>query len=262
MIGIRSPYMIAVMIKLNDADTRRLTGHDVLPNLALHPYRKPTMSRLYGDQHRAFQDSFETRKMADRIEELAVVTEISDAVKTFIEQRDMFFLSTVDQKGRPTVSYKGGAPGFVQVVDVHTLAFPSYDGNGMYFSMGNIAAHDQVGMLFIDFEKPHRIRVQGTATVSRDDPLIDHWPEAELVVRVTVSELWQNCPRYIHRYQKVQDSRYVPQAACETPIAEWKRTDAVQDVLKPDEQAAVVKSGGTISIEEWMERVQSGDDNA
>lgn len=219
------------------------------------------MSRLYGDQHRAFQDSFETRGMADRIEELAVVTEISDDVRTFIEQRDMFFLSTVDQKGRPTVSYKGGAPGFVKVVDVHTLAFPSYDGNGMYFSMGNIAANDQVGMLFIDFEKPHRIRVQGTATVSKDDPLIDQWQEAELIVRVNVSELWQNCPRYIHRYQKVQDSRYVPQATCETPIAEWKRTDAVQDVLKPDEQAAVEKSGGTISIEEWMQRVQSGDDN-
>ncbi|MCS3903666.1 putative pyridoxine 5'-phosphate oxidase superfamily flavin-nucleotide-binding protein [Methylohalomonas lacus] len=219
------------------------------------------MSRLYGDQHRAFQDSFDTRNMADRIEELAVVTEVSDDVRVFIEQRDMFFLSTVDQKGRPTVSYKGGAPGFVKVVDVHTLAFPSYDGNGMYFSMGNIAANDQVGMLFIDFEKPHRIRVQGTATVSKDDPLIDHWHEAELIVRVTISELWQNCPRYIHRYQKVQDSRYVPQSACETPIAEWKRTDAVQDVLKPDEQAAVEKSGGTISIEEWMECVQSGDDN-
>lgn len=220
------------------------------------------MSRLYGDQHRAFQDSFETREMADRIEELAVVTEISDEIRTFIETRDMFFLSTVDQKGRPTVSYKGGAPGFVRVIDDRTIAFPSYDGNGMYFSMGNIAANDQVGMLFIDFEKPHRIRVQGTASVSRHDPMIGEWREAELVVRVCIDELWQNCPRYIHRYRKVQDSRYVPRDACETPIAEWKRTDAVNDVLKPDERAAVDKAGGTISIEEWMKRVQSGDENA
>lgn len=220
------------------------------------------MSQLYGEQHRVLQDQFDTRSMADRIEELAVVTEISDEVRTFIESRDMFFLSTVDQKGRPTVSYKGGALGFVKVVDDKTIAFPSYDGNGMYFSMGNITGNNQVGILFIDFEKPHRIRLQGTASVSSADPLISSWKEAELVVRVTVSELWQNCPRYIHRYKKIQDSRYVPRDACETPIAEWKRTDAVQDVLRPHEAETVEKTGGTIAIEEWMERVKSGDEKA
>lgn len=220
------------------------------------------MSQLYGEQHRVLQDQFDTRSMADRIEELAVVTEISDEVRTFIESRDMFFLSTVDQKGRPTVSYKGGALGFVKVVDDKTIAFPSYDGNGMYFSMGNITGNNQVGILFIDFEKPHRIRLQGTASISSDDPLISSWKEAELVVRVTVSELWQNCPRYIHRYKKIQDSRYVPRDACETPIAEWKRTDAVQDVLRPHEAETVEKTGGTIAIEEWMERVKSGDEKA
>lgn len=218
------------------------------------------MSRLYNDQHRAFQDQFETRRMADRIEELAVVTEFTDDARAFIEARDMFFLSTVDDRGRPTVSYKGGDPGFVKIIDATTLAFPSYDGNGMYFSVGNIAGQAQLGMLFIDFEKPHRIRVQGTASVSADDPLKNQWKEAELVVRVTLSELWQNCPRYIHRYQKVQPSRYVPRDACETPMAEWKRTDAVQDVLREHEAEQVAKSGGEISIEEWMERVQSGDE--
>src|SRR5690554_451869 len=127
------------------------------------------MSRLYNENHREFQDKFETRKMADRIEELAVVTEISPENKAYIESRDMFFLSTIDDAGRPTVSYKGGAPGFVQVLDEKTIAFPSYDGNGMYYSVGNIAGNTQVGMLFIDFEKPHRVRVQGMATVSADD---------------------------------------------------------------------------------------------
>lgn len=220
------------------------------------------MSRIYGDQHRTLQDAFDTRRMADRIEELAVVTEIDDDTRAFIESRDMFFLSTIDHHGRPTVSYKGGAPGFVRVIDSGTIAFPSYDGNGMYLSMGNIAANSQIGILFIDFEKPHRIRLQGTAEVCRDDSLIDTWKEAELVVRVRVSELWQNCPRYIHRYRKVQDSRYVPKDACDTPIAEWKRTDAVQDVLRPHEADTVAKSGGTIPIEEWMERVKTGDENA
>ena len=220
------------------------------------------MSRLYGDAHRALQDQFHTRKMADRIEGLAVTTEFEPEVRAFIESRDMFFLSTVDQAGRPTVSYKGGETGFVRVIGEGELAFPSYDGNGMYYSMGNIAENRQVGMLFIDFEKPHRIRLQGVASVSLDDPLKDQWQEAELVVRVRVSELWRNCPRYIHRYQKVKQSRYVPKDACETPIATWKRTDAVQDVLRPHEAEQVKRSGGEITIEEWIEQVQSGDENA
>lgn len=220
------------------------------------------MSRLYGNQHRSFQDQFDTRKMADRIEELAVVTEISDETREYIEARDMFFLSTVDQNGRPTVSYKGGAPGFVKVLDDTSLAFPNYDGNGMYYSVGNIAANSQVGLLFIDFEKPHRIRVQGVAEVSTDEQLLAQWPGADVVIVVRVSELWQNCPRYIHRYQKVKESRYVPKADCETPIAEWKRTDAVQDVLRPGEAEKVEQSGGQISIEEWMERVKTGDEKA
>lgn len=220
------------------------------------------MSRLYGEKHRRFQDQFDTRKLADRIEELAVATEISDETRDYIEARDMFFLSTVDQNGRPTVSYKGGSPGFVKVLDPQTIAFPNYDGNGMYYSVGNIAGNNQVGMLFIDFEKPHRIRVQGSAAVSTDESLLAGWPGADVVVRVHVSELWQNCPRYIHRYQKVQESRYVPEDSGAAPIAEWKRTDAVQDVLQPHELEEVERSGGQITIEEWMERVKTGDEKA
>lgn len=221
------------------------------------------MSKLYGDKHRAFQDQFDSRQIADRIEDLAVVTEVSEDVAAFIEQRDMFFLSTVDHQGRPTVSYKGGEAGnFVRVVDEHTLAFPSFDGNGMYYSMGNIKGNAQVGLLFIDFEKPHRIRVQGTASVSDDDPLLSSWKEAELVVRVTVSELWQNCPRYVHRYQKVKDSRYIPKPDRDTPVAGWKRVEEVNDILREPERQQVEEAGGTISIEEWMGYVQSGDEKA
>lgn len=221
------------------------------------------MSKLYGDQHRQFQDQFDSRRLADRIEEIAVVTEITPEAQTFIEGRDMFFLSTVDHKGRPTVSYKGAEAGsFVRVVDESTLAFPSFDGNGMFYSMGNIQGNPAIGMLFIDFEKPHRIRVQGTASVSADDPLLSTWKEAELVVRVTLSELWQNCPRYVHRYQKVKDSRYVPKAECDTPVASWKRVPEVSDVLRDHERKQVKEAGGEIPIEEWMGYVQSGDEKA
>jgi predicted pyridoxine 5'-phosphate oxidase superfamily flavin-nucleotide-binding protein len=222
----------------------------------------PTMSRLYNESHRVFQDHFDSRRMADRIEQLAVALEFTPEATAFIESRNMFFLSTVDDRGRPTVSYKGGDAGFVRIIDATTLAFPSYDGNGMYYSMGNIAAQPEVGLLFIDFEKPHRVRVQGTATVSSEDPLRSHWKEAELVVRVTLTELWQNCPRYIHRMTPVEPSRYVPRAECQTPVAGWKRIDLVQDVLRDHEVEQVLKGGGTIGIEEWMGHVASGDPKA
>jgi predicted pyridoxine 5'-phosphate oxidase superfamily flavin-nucleotide-binding protein len=217
------------------------------------------MTRLYGEQHRVLQDQFDTRKMADRVEQVAMKTEVTGGDKAFIEARDMFFLSTVDHQGRPTVSYKGGDPGFVKVVDEHTLVFPSYDGNGMFFSMGNIAGNAQIGMLFIDFETPHRLRLQGTACVLADDPLLADYTEAELIVRVAVSEIWVNCPRYVHHYKKVDPSRYVPREACETPLAEWKRIDGVHDALAPSDDGRVEKAGGVLSMDEYFEKVTKGE---
>lgn len=219
------------------------------------------MSRLYGPEHRALQDQFDSRAMADRIEAIGEKTEITDMEKGFIESRDMFFLTTVDDRGRPTVSYKGGVPGFVRVLDAQTLAFPSYDGNGMYLSMGNIAGNPEVGFLFIDFEKPFRLRLQGRAALSRDPKALAMFKEAELAVIVTVSELWMNCPRYVHRYQKVQTSRYAPAENAETPFCEWKRIDGIQDVLRPHE-TAVVDKVGQITIDEWMGKVLTGDEKA
>lgn len=219
------------------------------------------MSRLYGPQHRELQDHFASRAMADRIETIGAKTEIDEAAQAFIESRDMFFLSTVDHNGRPTVSYKGGDPGFVRVVDPNTLAFPSYDGNGMYYSMGNITQHAEIGCLFIDFERPFRLRLQGRAEIMKAGPLLDMFDEAELVVRVAVSDVWMNCPRYIHRYEKKAASRYVPRAGTETPLCEWKRIDGLQDILRPHELEAVEKAG-SITEEEWMGRVFSGDEKA
>ena len=217
------------------------------------------MSRLYGDNHRELQEQFETRRMADAIENVAMETEVTGPHKEFIESRDMFFLSTVDHKGRPTVSYKGGDPGFVKVVDDTTVVFPSYDGNGMYLSMGNIKGNRHIGMLFINFENPHRLRLQGEATLHDDDPAMDLYKEADLVVRVKVSEIFVNCPRYVHKYRKVDPSRYVPRTECDTPLAGWKHIDMIQEVLPPRDQGRAEKEGGIITMEEWYEKVAQGD---
>ena len=171
----------------------------------------------------------------------------------------MFFLSTVDAMGQPTCSYKGGDPGFVRVVDAKTVAFPSYDGNGMFYSLGKIRATAKIGMLFLDFEKPNRLRLHGTASVGEDDPLIKDYPGAEMIVRVAIRNLFINCPRYVHRYQKVSASRYVPRAGCATPFAEWKRIDVLQDALPPRDRGKADRAGGVITIEEYVAEVAAGE---
>ncbi|MEO8037296.1 MAG: pyridoxamine 5'-phosphate oxidase family protein [Betaproteobacteria bacterium] len=217
------------------------------------------MSKLFGAQHRALQDRFQSRKLADLIEQVAVHTEIGDDDRAFIESRDMFFLATTDERGFPSSSYKGGDPGFVRVVDANTLAFPSYDGNGMFYSIGNITAHPKIGMLFIDFETPHRVRLHGTASVDANDPLMMDYAEADLIVRVRVEEMFVNCPRYVHRYRKDTASRYVPRAACATPLVSWKRIDLVQDALTPRDQGKAAAAGGLITIDEYFAKVRAGD---
>ena len=217
------------------------------------------MSKIYGEAHRLFQGNFGTTDMATRLEEVIVKTEFDDADVAFIECRDMFFLSTVDHAGRPTVSYKGGDIGFVRVVDSTTLAFPSYDGNGMFYSMGNLHQNPSVGILFIDFEVPHRMRLQGKASIADDDPLLQEYSEADLIVRVSLEQSWVNCPRYIHRYKKLQTSKYVPKPDVETPHAVWKRIDAVQDVLPEKDQGKAAESGGELTFEEYVELQRKGD---
>src|SRR5438067_2277382 len=133
---------------------------------------------MYHDGQRALQDEHDTRRLADRLERVVVRDVIGDGAKAFIESRDMFFLATADAEGRPNCSYKGGAPGFVRVVDPQTLAFPNYDGNGMFLSLGNVAVNPAVGLLFIDFEGRDRMRVNGDAAVASDDPLLASFPEA------------------------------------------------------------------------------------
>ena len=197
------------------------------------------MTGLYNDASRAFQDRFDTRRLADRIDERLVTDLIDDDDRAFIERQDMFFLATADRDGQPQCSYKGGDPGFVRVLDDRTVAFPVYDGNGMFLSLGNLVENPQVGLLFISFtdEKPKRLRLNGLATVSEDDPLLAEWPEAKLVVRVRATEVFPNCPRYIHRMQLVERSRFVPREACETPVPEWKRRAWSHDALPANDPA-------------------------
>lgn len=192
---------------------------------------------LYHEASRRLQDRFDTRRLADRIEDRIVRDHIDADDRAFIEARDMFFIATTDSDGRPQCSYKGGDPGFVRVLDEHTIAFPVYDGNGMYLTAGNLVETGNVGLLFIDFEGRKRMRLNGIASVDDADPLLHEYPEAQLVVRVRATEVFPNCPRYIHQYELVQRSRFVPKSECETPVPQWKRNEWAHDVLPENDPA-------------------------
>lgn len=191
---------------------------------------------MYHDGMRRLQDVRETRPLADRLEQVTSRAAFTEEDRTFIESRPMFFVATADADGHPECSYKGGMPGFVRVLDEHTLAFPDYDGNGMYRSWGNVLVNPHVALLFLDFESPKRLRVNGSAQIALDDPLREAFPGSVFIVRVTADLIFPNCPRYIHKMQLVEYSAYAPRPDHVPPIPAWKTFDAFRDALPARDQ--------------------------
>lgn len=219
----------------------------------------PDKDAFYTTAHRRAQDRFSVRPLADRVVDAIVRDEVDETSAAFISSRDFFFLATVDGEGRPTVSYKGGAPGLVSVVDPHTIAFPHYDGNGMFLSVGNAEDTGRIGLLFIDLETPNRLRVQADVERVSDDPgLLARWPGASLVTVARVESVFHNCGRYIHRHERVGTSPYVPDERGAAPTPAWKRIDAVQDVLTEDDRARTAQAGGAITFEDYVARLLAG----
>jgi len=191
-------------------------------------------SIMYHDGNRQLQDAFDSRRIADRLEQKLTRTQFTADDKAFIEGVIYFFLATADREGRPDCSFKGGAPGFVRVTAADELAFPDYDGNGMFKSLGNAQVNANVGLLFIDLhEKPRRLRVNGTARISRDDPLLAQTVGAQLIVRVKARAIFPNCPRYIPKLQLVEPSQYVPRPGRQPVEPAWKGFADFKDYVHP-----------------------------
>ena len=199
-----------------------------------------TESRIYHAGSRELQDRFDTRRIADRLEAVNLHRVFTEAERELIETSSMFFLATLDADGFPDVSYKGGVPGFVRVVGDSTLAFPNYDGNGMYKSLGNVLVNPRVGLLFIRWtDGPRRIRVQGRASLHHDDPLMAEWEGAQFVVRVQAERIFLNCPRYLHRMELAEYSAYAPGAGEEPPVPDWKLRPEYREHLPKRDLAAL-----------------------
>jgi uncharacterized protein len=200
------------------------------------------MSTAYHEGMRRLQDRFDSRRLADRLDEKLGREAFTEEDRVFIESRALFFLATADAEGRPDCSYKGGDPGFVRVTGAGELAFPSYDGNGMFRSLGNVLVNPAVALLFIDFEQPKRLRVNGRAIILDNDPLLETFEGAQLVVRIRAERIFPNCPRYIPRMSVMEASPYVPRAGAEPPVPKWKTRDVFNEVL-PRSDPARKKSG-------------------
>jgi len=218
----------------------------------------PTPEEFYTQSQRKIQQEHESKNLADAVVAAIVSDELQQEQIDFISKIDYFFLSTVNSSGEPTVSYKGGPVGLVNVVSPRKLVFPNYDGNGMFYSMGNATETGKVGMLFIDMETPLRVRVQGTAKVSQNPDLLSLFPGSNMVVEVDVSSVFYNCARYIHKHKRVENSKYVPDENGEQPFPAWKRINLLQEVLQPKDLGRAEQEGGTITTEEYDQKVQDG----
>ena len=193
------------------------------------------MARGFGTGPRALQDRFDTRRLADRLAETA--TDDITGYRAFIEAMDTFFLATVDSEGQPQCSHKAGDPGFVRVIDAHTLEFPSYDGNGMFLSLGNLSTNPAVGILFIDLEGGTRLRINGLAELIVDDARTRIHDGAQALVRVRVTAAFPNCKRYVHPRRRVERSPFVPSSGVEPPVPDWKRDPWFEGRLAADDPA-------------------------
>ena len=189
---------------------------------------------MYHEGNRQLQDAFGSRALADRLEEKLWRDRFTDGDAEFIQAQSFFFLATADAQGRPDCSFKGGPPGFAHVAAPDLLVFPDYDGNGMFKSLGNISANPHVGLLFIAMgEKPGRLRVNGRAEVVRDDPGMMSIPGAQLLVKVTPTDIFPNCPRYIPKMIIEESSPYAPAADSAPLEPKWKAFPDFADVVPP-----------------------------
>jgi len=192
-----------------------------------------TGDAFYNDGQRALQDDFDSRRIADRLETMKR-TAFTDDDRTFIEGAVYFFLATADAAGAPDCSFKGGPAGFVRVTGPSELAFPDYDGNGMFRSLGNLGVNPKVALLFIALHgQPRRLRVNGVARIDRADPLLDSTVGAQMIVRVEAQAIFPNCPRYIPTLELAEMSPYTPAPGVEPVEPAWKGFDVFRDHVPP-----------------------------
>ncbi len=189
---------------------------------------------MYHEGSRELQDRFESRALADRLDENLRREVFNDADKALVEASPFFFLATADAEGQPDCSFKGGLPGFARIIAPDLMVFPDYDGNGMFRSLGNIRVNPKVGLLFMRLgERPGRLRINGRAEIVFEDPLLAALAGAQMLVKVTPTDIFPNCPRYIPHLELIEPSIYAPRDDAPPVEPAWKNAEMFKDVVPP-----------------------------
>ena len=131
-------------------------------------------------------------------------TQITPELEAFIAEQRSMFLATVNADGQPYIQHRGGPPGFLRVLDAHTLAFVDFVGNRQYISTGNLAENPKAHLFLIDYRQRKRVKVWGEARMVSASPelLARLMPEGyrakpEQVLLFTVRAWDANCPQHI-----------------------------------------------------------------
>jgi predicted pyridoxine 5'-phosphate oxidase superfamily flavin-nucleotide-binding protein len=158
------------------------------------------------------QERYGSRQFYDRRRARADGTEaaggdaLSDDERAYLSERDSFYLATVSATGWPYVQFRGGPPGFLQVIDDHTIGWADFRGNLQYISTGNAAGDDRVALIAMDYPTRQRLKIYGRARVAyaEDEPelvarlsLPDYEAVVQRAVVVSVAAFDWNCPQHI-----------------------------------------------------------------
>lgn len=129
-------------------------------------------------------------------------SELGQREAAFLSARDGFFQATVSETGWPYVQFRGGAPGFLKVIDKRTIRYADYRGNRQYISVGNLRYDDRVSIIAVDYARRERLKLWGHVRITEDPDIVDllngaDGPRAErgIVIRIVAFD-W-NCPKNI-----------------------------------------------------------------
>lgn len=141
-------------------------------------------------------------------------TTITEELAEFIARQSSAFLATANSEGQPYIQHRGGPPGFLHVLDEHTIGFADFNGNRQYISSGNLAENPKAHLFLIDYATRQRIKLWGTARVIEDDRALieqlmpaNYKARSEQAVLFTVTTWDANCPQHI--LQRLEASEVV-----------------------------------------------------
>lgn len=146
---------------------------------------------------RTLQETYRTKTRAQNFYKNQMLDHLNPDMIQFVRAMEMIFIATADREGNCDNSIRVGHPGFVQVLDSHTIAYPEYRGNGVYASLGNIVENPHIGLLMIDFyNSTVGLHINGKASIEEEitachDPLAERW------VQVSIDEAYIQCSKHI-----------------------------------------------------------------